>query len=124
MHLSLKLYYRVLEAMCKAEHRILHGGNLTSLLNNERFHRCMLAFSLRFLAMNTCSPARPNPAGGGETCAEAGIHVFFTKVETNKIIFRMLYLFITGIFSGQCSNINADSTCPDYGYCTGLSSFH
>ncbi|XXG49723.1 hypothetical protein AAC387_Pa02g3819 [Persea americana] len=42
---ALKLYYRVLEAMCKAEHRILHGGNLTSLLNNERFHRCMLACS-------------------------------------------------------------------------------
>lgn len=42
---SLKLYYRVLEAMCKAEAQILHASNLTSLLTNERFHRCMLACS-------------------------------------------------------------------------------
>ncbi|PON58464.1 Retinoblastoma-related protein [Parasponia andersonii] len=42
---ALKLYYRVLEAMCRAEAQILHGTNLTSLLTNERFHRCMLACS-------------------------------------------------------------------------------
>ncbi|KAK9161121.1 hypothetical protein Syun_007462 [Stephania yunnanensis] len=42
---ALKLYYRVLEAMCKAEAQILHATNLTSLLTNERFHRCMLACS-------------------------------------------------------------------------------
>nr|B1ABS0.1 RecName: Full=Retinoblastoma-related protein [Pilosella officinarum]ABZ85632.1 retinoblastoma-related protein [Pilosella officinarum] len=42
---ALKLYYRVLHAMCKAESQILHGNNLTSLLTNERFHRCMLACS-------------------------------------------------------------------------------
>lgn len=42
---ALKLYYRVLEAMCTAESQILHGNNLTSLLTNERFHRCMLACS-------------------------------------------------------------------------------
>ncbi|KAK8669850.1 hypothetical protein V6N13_104619 [Hibiscus sabdariffa] len=42
---SLKLYYRVLEAMCTAEAQILHAANLTSLLTNERFHRCMLACS-------------------------------------------------------------------------------
>ncbi|KVH95741.1 Cyclin-like protein [Cynara cardunculus var. scolymus] len=40
-----KLYYRVLQAMCTAESQILHGNNLTSLLTNERFHRCMLACS-------------------------------------------------------------------------------
>lgn len=40
-----KLYYRVLEAMCKAEAQILHANNLNSLLTNERFHRCMLACS-------------------------------------------------------------------------------
>ncbi|KAF7824755.1 Retinoblastoma-related protein 1 [Senna tora] len=40
---ALKLYYRVLEAMCRAEAQILHVTNLTSLLTNERFHRCMLA---------------------------------------------------------------------------------
>ncbi|CAI0474176.1 unnamed protein product [Linum tenue] len=42
---ALKLYYRVLEAMCTAEAQILHVANLTSLLTNERFHRCMLACS-------------------------------------------------------------------------------
>ncbi|MQM09087.1 hypothetical protein Taro_041951 [Colocasia esculenta] len=40
---AMKLYYRVLEAMCRAESQILNGNNLTSLLSNERFHRCMLA---------------------------------------------------------------------------------
>uniref|UniRef100_A0A7N1A0T2 Retinoblastoma-related protein n=1 Tax=Kalanchoe fedtschenkoi TaxID=63787 RepID=A0A7N1A0T2_KALFE len=42
---SVKLYYRVLEAMCNAESQIINGNNLTSLLSNERFHRCMLACS-------------------------------------------------------------------------------
>ncbi|KAL2559974.1 Retinoblastoma-related protein 1 [Forsythia ovata] len=42
---ALKLYYRVLQAMCTAESQILHADNLTSLLTNERFHRCMLACS-------------------------------------------------------------------------------
>ncbi|XP_039051719.1 retinoblastoma-related protein-like [Hibiscus syriacus] len=42
---ELKLYYRVLEAMCTAEAQILHAANLTYLLTNERFHRCMLACS-------------------------------------------------------------------------------
>ncbi|KAK9137314.1 hypothetical protein Sjap_007908 [Stephania japonica] len=42
---ALKLYYRVLEAMCRAEAQMLHASNLTSLLTNERFHRCMLACS-------------------------------------------------------------------------------
>lgn len=42
---ALKLYYRVLESMCRAESQILSGSNLTSLLSNERFHRCMIACS-------------------------------------------------------------------------------
>ncbi|XP_009774792.1 retinoblastoma-related protein 1 isoform X3 [Nicotiana sylvestris] len=42
---ALKLYYRVLQTMCTAESQILNGSNLTSLLTNERFHRCMLACS-------------------------------------------------------------------------------
>ncbi|OVA17341.1 Retinoblastoma-associated protein [Macleaya cordata] len=46
---ALKLYYRVLEAMCKAEAQILHVSNLTSLLSNERFHRCMLACSAQLV---------------------------------------------------------------------------
>ncbi|RID63896.1 hypothetical protein BRARA_E02859 [Brassica rapa] len=27
------------------------------------------------------SPTRPNPGGGGETCAETGINIFFTKIN-------------------------------------------
>ena len=42
---ALKLCYRVLEAICRAEAQILHASNLTALLTNERFHRCMLACS-------------------------------------------------------------------------------
>ncbi|XP_061375616.1 retinoblastoma-related protein 1 isoform X2 [Gastrolobium bilobum] len=42
---AMKLYFRVLEAMCRAEAQVLHATNLTSLLTNERFHRCMLACS-------------------------------------------------------------------------------
>lgn len=42
---ALKLYYRVLHAMCIAESQILNPSNLTSWLTNERFHRCMLACS-------------------------------------------------------------------------------
>ncbi|KAL9298301.1 hypothetical protein ACSQ67_024197 [Phaseolus vulgaris] len=42
---ALKLYYRVLEAMCRAEAQVFHATNLTPLLTNERFHRCMLACS-------------------------------------------------------------------------------
>lgn len=42
---AMKLYFRVLQAICTAESQILHANNLTSLLTNERFHRCMLACS-------------------------------------------------------------------------------
>ena len=42
---ALKLYYRVLEAICRADAHILHASNLTALLTNERFHSCMLAYS-------------------------------------------------------------------------------
>lgn len=33
------------------------------------------------LCYSYCSPTRPNPAAGGETCAETGIGVFFSKVS-------------------------------------------
>lgn len=46
---ALKLYYRVLETMCVAESKILNVHNLTSLLTNERFHRCMLACSAELI---------------------------------------------------------------------------
>lgn len=42
---ALKLYYRVLGYMCQAESQRLHCENLSALLVNERFHRCMLACS-------------------------------------------------------------------------------
>ncbi|KMZ75895.1 Retinoblastoma-related protein [Zostera marina] len=42
---ALKLYYRVLEAMCRAESILLNATNLTPLLSHECFHRCMLACS-------------------------------------------------------------------------------
>lgn len=42
---ALKLYYRVLGCMCQAEAQRLHCENLSALLINERFHRCMLACS-------------------------------------------------------------------------------
>lgn len=42
---ALKLYYRVLGCMCQAESQRLQCDNLSALLVNERFHRCMLACS-------------------------------------------------------------------------------
>lgn len=42
---ALKLYYRVLESICRAESKMQNGNNLPCLLSNERFHRCMLACS-------------------------------------------------------------------------------
>ncbi|WOL12603.1 retinoblastoma-related protein-like [Canna indica] len=42
---ALKLYYKVLKEICLAESQLLNQNNLTSLLSNERFHRCMLACS-------------------------------------------------------------------------------
>ncbi|CAA0836954.1 Retinoblastoma-related protein 1 [Striga hermonthica] len=46
---AMKLYFRVLQAICTAESQILNGNNLTSLLTNERFHRCMLACSVELV---------------------------------------------------------------------------
>ncbi|KAM0856752.1 hypothetical protein ACQ4PT_048910 [Festuca glaucescens] len=40
-----KLYYRVLEAICTAESLNTNVKNLTPLLSNERFHRCLIACS-------------------------------------------------------------------------------
>ncbi|KAJ1275719.1 hypothetical protein BS78_05G157600 [Paspalum vaginatum] len=40
-----KLYYRVLEAICRAELQNSSVNNLTPLLSNERFHRCLIACS-------------------------------------------------------------------------------
>ncbi|CAO2144326.1 unnamed protein product [Urochloa humidicola] len=40
-----KLYYRVLEAICRAVSQNSSVNNLTPLLSNERFHRCLIACS-------------------------------------------------------------------------------
>lgn len=40
-----KLYYRVLEAICRAESLNANANNLIQLLSNERFHRCLIACS-------------------------------------------------------------------------------
>jgi retinoblastoma-like protein 1 len=40
-----KLYYRVLEAICTAESLNTNVNNLTPLLSNERFHRCLISCS-------------------------------------------------------------------------------
>ncbi|KAG6471871.1 hypothetical protein ZIOFF_069318 [Zingiber officinale] len=40
---ALKLYYKVLKEISLAESRLLNHNNLTPLLSNERFHRCLLA---------------------------------------------------------------------------------
>ncbi|XP_066339583.1 retinoblastoma-related protein 1-like isoform X2 [Miscanthus floridulus] len=50
-----KLYYRVLEAICRAELQNSNVNNLTSLLSNERFHRCLIACSAE-LVLTTHKP--------------------------------------------------------------------
>lgn len=42
---ALKLYYRILEAVCESEAQKLNTNDLSRLLANERFHRCLLACS-------------------------------------------------------------------------------
>lgn len=38
-------------------------------------------FSNGSICVLMCSPTRQNPGGGGETCAETGINIFFSKVQ-------------------------------------------
>lgn len=47
---ALKLYYKVLESICESEAQKLQGRNLTQLLTNERFHRCMLVCSAELVS--------------------------------------------------------------------------
>ncbi|KAH7293871.1 hypothetical protein KP509_28G046300 [Ceratopteris richardii] len=65
---ALKLYYKVLGSMCQAESQRLQCENLSALLMNERFHRCMLACSAELVlaTYKTVSmnfPAVLEPAG-------------------------------------------------------------
>ncbi|CAM6073864.1 unnamed protein product [Sphagnum tenellum] len=65
---ALKLYYRVIGAMCQSEAQRLQNSNLTSLLSNERFHRCMIACSAELVlathkTVTMTFPAVLEPAG-------------------------------------------------------------
>uniref|UniRef100_A0A0C9S766 TSA: Wollemia nobilis Ref_Wollemi_Transcript_9601_3233 transcribed RNA sequence n=1 Tax=Wollemia nobilis TaxID=56998 RepID=A0A0C9S766_9CONI len=75
---ALKLYYRVLAAMCRAESQRLHTNNLTSLLTNERFHRCMLACSAELVLATHKTVAMMFPA----VLERAGITAF----DLSKVI--------------------------------------
>ncbi|XP_073392404.1 retinoblastoma-related protein-like isoform X2 [Physcomitrium patens] len=65
---AVKLYYKVLGAMCRSEEQRLHTKNLSSLLSNERFHRCMIACSAELVlathkTVTMGFPAVLDPAG-------------------------------------------------------------
>lgn len=65
---AIKLYYKVLGAMCRSEGQRLHTNNLSSLLFNERFHRCMIACSAELVlathkTVTMGFPAVLEPAG-------------------------------------------------------------
>ena len=47
---ALKLYYKVLESICESEAQKLQARNLTLLLTNESFHRCMLECSAELVS--------------------------------------------------------------------------
>lgn len=65
---AVKLYYKVLGAMCRSEGQRLHTNNLTALLSNERFHRCMITCSAELVlathkTVTMGFPAVLEPAG-------------------------------------------------------------
>lgn len=48
---AMKLYYKVLESICNSEAKKLSGGgDLSGLLTNEKFHRCMLACAAELIS--------------------------------------------------------------------------
>eukprot|EP00850_Spirogloea_muscicola_P022118 SM000278S10005 [mRNA] locus=s278:144950:148772:+ [translate_table: standard] len=55
---ALRLYYRVLAAVCRDETSRLATSNHSALLINERFHRCMLAVSAE-VVLNCLAPVLP-----------------------------------------------------------------
>lgn len=48
---ALKLYYKVLESICASEAGKSSSRDLSGLLTNEKFHRCMLACSAELVSM-------------------------------------------------------------------------
>ncbi|XP_020261207.1 retinoblastoma-related protein isoform X2 [Asparagus officinalis] len=99
---AMKLYFRVLEAMCRAESQVLNYQNgdpqtpkrhcsesnsvlverntFTSPVKERLLSASGLKMKLPPLQSAFASPTRPNPAAGGETCAETGINIFFSKI--------------------------------------------
>lgn len=86
--------------------RVTVGFLSFCLLNNLGI--CILLLSVNLLNFN--SPTRPNPGGGGETCAETSINVFFGKVKLSIIpsVFMLIMLcqslFEVVITFLSCSN--------------------
>ncbi|KAJ4729588.1 Retinoblastoma-related protein [Melia azedarach] len=48
---ALKLYYKVLESICKSEAEKFRSRDLSCFLTNEKFHRCLLACSAELVSM-------------------------------------------------------------------------
>lgn len=53
-----------------------------------------------------CSPTRPNPGGGGETCAETGINIFFSKVLLAEMVFQYLVSISSRLESTRFGLVN------------------
>lgn len=49
-----------------------------------------------------CSPTRPHPGGGGETCAETGINIFFIKVLDILKLDIGYIIDLAKVFEGIC----------------------
>ncbi|KAJ7976323.1 Retinoblastoma-related protein [Quillaja saponaria] len=48
---ALKLYYKILESICTSEAQKLNARDVRCLLDNERFHRCMLSCSAELISV-------------------------------------------------------------------------
>ncbi|KAH7422326.1 hypothetical protein KP509_12G003800 [Ceratopteris richardii] len=75
---ALKLYFKVLGAMCEAEVQRLNTENLSPLLSNDRFHRCLLACSVEVVVASYSTVSIAFPA----VLDRMGITAF----DLNKVI--------------------------------------
>ncbi|MCO5579860.1 hypothetical protein L7F22_033722 [Adiantum nelumboides] len=75
---ALKLYFKVLGAMCEAEAQRVNSKSLSPLLSNERFHRCMLACSVEVVVATYSTVSIAFPA----VLDRMGITAF----DLNKVI--------------------------------------
>ncbi|CAI5526934.1 unnamed protein product [Closterium sp. Naga37s-1] len=69
---TVKLYYRVLLRMCTSESLRINSQNLTPLLDNDRFHRALLACSAELVLASHKATAHAFPA----VLAPAGVSAF------------------------------------------------